>query len=251
MAAERPAVLELLRWASRTGRTRTRSASAGRPRTRSPRPAVRDVGAAVETVLAAARRQGDLHEEGLGAPPARHPDVRARREQAALPDLERARDIRRQIGDQRGETASQHNIDFIQGSAPWWHFGDGGSGGWLVALIGIGLVLIAAAVGGALALRDDDEGPTTTTGGLVGSRGCRRVARGRAGHPRGRGASGRRRPAAPEDLDPVVTEQDRRRRRRARLGGQPRRRPVGARPGRPRARRGRRDERLGERRPPR
>jgi hypothetical protein len=165
VAAERPAVLELLRWASRTGRDRDAIrlarasedafAAAGRFGT---------WGAAVETVLAAARRQGDLREEAWALHQRGTRMFALDESKAALPDLERARDIRRQIGDQRGEAATQHNIDVIQGGVPWYRFGDR-SGWWLLALVAIGLVLIAAAVGGALALRDDDS--TTTEAGLV------------------------------------------------------------------------------------
>ncbi|HET6695589.1 MAG TPA: PASTA domain-containing protein [Gaiellaceae bacterium] len=210
VAAERPAVLELLRWASRTGRdkeairlgraTEDAFAAAGRFGT---------WGAAVETVLAAARRLGDLHEEAWALHQRGTRTFVLDESKAALPDLERARDIRRQIGDQRGERASQDNIDVIQGGAPWWRFGDSGSKWWLVALIGIGLVLIAAAVGGALALRDDDEGPTTTTGGLL-------VVPGVVGESledaiaelEDAGLQAAVAQPPPEDLDPMVTEQD-------------------------------------------
>ncbi|HJS71033.1 MAG TPA: PASTA domain-containing protein [Gaiellaceae bacterium] len=210
VAAERPAILDLLRWASRTGRDKEAIrlgraaedafAAAG---------AFGTWGTAVETVLAAARRQGDLHEEAWALHQRGTRTFALDESKAALPDLERARDIRRQIGDQRGETASQHNIDVIQGGAPWWRFGDGGSKWWLVTLIGIGLVLIAAAVGGALALRDDDEGPTTTTGGLL-------VVPGVVGESledaiaelEDAGLQAAVAQPPPEDLDPVVTEQD-------------------------------------------
>jgi PASTA domain len=210
VAAERPALLDLLRWASRTGRDRDAIrlgraaedafAAAGRFGT---------WGAAVETVLAAARRQGDLHEEAWALHQRGTRTFALDESKAALPDLERARDIRRQIGDRRGEAATQHNIDVIQGGPPWWRFGDSGSKWWLVALITIGLVLIAAAVGGALALRDDDEGPTTTTGGLV-------IVPGVVGESledaratledAGLQAAVAQPPA--DELDPVVTEQD-------------------------------------------
>jgi PASTA domain len=209
VAAERPAVLELLRWASRTGRDQEAIrlgraaedafAAAG---------AFGTWGAAVETVLAAARRQGNLREEAWALHQRGTRTFALDESKAALPDLERARDIRRQIGDQRGEAASQHNIDVIQGGVPWYRFGDG-SGWWLLALVAIGLVLIAAAVGGALALRDDDEGPTTTTGGLV-------VVPGVVGESledaraelEDAGLQVAVAQPPPEDLDPVVTEQD-------------------------------------------
>ncbi len=209
VAAERPAVLELLRWASRTGRDKdairlARASEAAFAATG----LFGSWGAAVETVLAAARRQGDLYEEAWALHQRGTRTFALDESKAALPDLERARDIRRQIGDQRGEAASQHNIDVIQGGVPWYRFGDG-SKWWLLALVAIGLALIGAAVGGALALRDDDDGPTTTTGGLV-------VV------PRVVGESLEDARAAledaglqvavaqppPEDLDPVVTEQD-------------------------------------------
>jgi hypothetical protein len=210
VGAERPAVLELLRWASRTGRDRD-AIRLGR--------AAEDAfaaagqfgtwGAAVETVLAAARRQGDLHEEAWALHQRGTRTFALDESKAALPDLERARDIRREIGDQRGEAASQHNIDVIQGGVPWWRFGDSGSRWWLLGLIAIGLVLIAAAVGGALALRDDDEGPTTTTGGLV-------VVPGVVGESledataelEDAGLQAVIAEPPPEDLDPVVTDQN-------------------------------------------
>ena len=96
------------------GGTRTRSASAGRPRTRCRSRPVRGVG-----------RRG--RDGARGGPPAGRPLEEAwalhqrgtrtfalDESKAALPDLERARDIRRQIGDQRGETATQHNIEVIR-----------------------------------------------------------------------------------------------------------------------------------------
>jgi PASTA domain len=209
VAAERPALLELLRWASRTGRDREAIrlgraaedafAAAG---------AFGTWGAAVETVLAAARRQRDLREEAWALHQRGTRTFALDQSKAALPDLERARDIRREIGDQRGEAASRHNIDVIQGGVPWYRFGDG-SKWWLLALVAIGLVLIAAAVGGALALRDDDEGPTTTTGGLV-------IVPGVVGESledaraalEDAGLQVAVSEPPPEDLDPVVTEQD-------------------------------------------
>jgi PASTA domain-containing protein len=210
VAAERPAILDLLRWASRTGRDKEAIrlgraaedafAAAG---------AFGTWGAAVETVLAAARRQGDLHQEAWALHQRGTRTFALDESKAALPDLERARDIRRQNGDQRGEAATQHNIDVIQGGAPWWRFGDGGGRWWLLALIAIGLVLIAAAVGGALALRDDDDTPTTTTGGLI-------VVPGVVGESledaraqlEDAGLQVAVAQPPPEDLDPVVTEQD-------------------------------------------
>jgi len=210
VAAERPAVLELLRWASRTGRDKDAIrlgraaegafAAAG---------AFGTWGAAVETVLAAARRQGDLYEEAWALHQRGTRTFALDESKTALPDLERARDIRREIGDRRGEAASQHNIDVIQGGVPWYRFGDGGSRWWLFALVAIGLVLIAAAVGGALALRDDDEGPTTTTGGLV-------LVPGVVGESledaqaelEDAGLQVAVAQPPPEELDPVVTEQD-------------------------------------------
>ena len=70
-------------------------------------------------------------------------------------------------------------------------------------------MLIAAAVGGALALRDDDEDATTTTGGLI-------VVPGVVGESledaraalEDAGLQVAVAQPPPEDLDPVVTEQD-------------------------------------------
>jgi hypothetical protein len=211
VAAERSAILDLLRWASRTGReedairlgraTEAAFAAAGR---------FGAWGAAVETVLAAARRRGDAANEAWGL------HQRGTRtfaldenKAAALGDLEGALEIRRKFGDRTGEAATQHNIDIIKGGAPWYRFGDGGSRWWLLALVAIGLILIAAAVGGALALRDDDEGPTTTTGGLL-------VVPGVVGESledaiaelEDAGLQAAVAQPPPEDLDPVVTEQN-------------------------------------------
>jgi hypothetical protein len=210
VAAERPAVLELLRWASRTGRDK-QAIRLGR--------AAEDAfaaagafgtwGAAVETVLAAARRQGDLREEAWALHQRGTRTFALDESKAALPDLERARDIRRENGDQRGEAASQHNIEVIKGAFPWWYARFGRGGGWLLVLLAIGIVLIAAAVGGALALRDDDDTPTTTTGGLI-------VVPGVVGESledaraqlEDAGLQVAVAQPPPEDLDPVVTEQD-------------------------------------------
>ncbi len=209
VAAERPAVLDLLRWASRTGRDKD-AIRLGR--------AAEDAfaavgafgtwGAAVETVLAAARRQGDRYEEAWALHQRGTRTFALDESKAALPDLERAQDIRRQIGDQRGEAASKHNIEVIKGSFPWWYARFGRGGGWLLALIAIGVVLIAAAVGGALALRDD-ENDVTTTGGLI-------VVPGVVGESledartelEDAGLQVAVAQPPPEDLDPVVTEQD-------------------------------------------
>ena len=166
-------------------------------------------GAAVETVLAAARRQGDLYEEAWALHQRGTRTFALDESKAALPDLERAQDIRRQIGDRRGEAASEHNIEVIKGAFPWWYARFGRGGGWLLVLIAIGVVLIAAAVGGALALRDDEDGPTTTTGGLV-------VVPGVVGESledaraelEDAGLQVAVAQPPPEDLDPVVTEQD-------------------------------------------
>lgn len=165
VAAERPAVLDLLRWASRTGRDKE-AIRLGRASEDAFAAAGRfgAWGAAVETVLAAARRRGDRYEEAWALHQRGTRTFVLDESTAALPDLERARELRWEIGDQRGEAATQHNIDVVNGGAPWWRFGDR-SGWWLLALVAIGLVLIAAAVGGALALRDDDS--TTTAAGLV------------------------------------------------------------------------------------
>ena len=255
VAAERPAVLELLRWASRTGRdkdairlgraSQDAFAAAGR---------FGAWGAAVETVLAAARRQGDPFEEAWALHQRGTRTFALDESKAALPDLERARTSAGRSATSAARRRASTTSRSSRAAFPWWYARFGRGGGWLLVLIAIGLVLIAAAVGGALALRDDDEGPTTTTGGLVvvpGSSASRSRTRGRA---RGRGASGRRRATASGGSRPGRHRAGSGRggRGRARLGGQPRRRrPVGARPGRPRARGGRRDERLGERRPPR
>ena len=209
VAAERPAVLDLLRWASRTGRDKD-AIRLGR--------AAEDAfaavgafgtwGAAVEAVLAAARRQGDRYEEAWALHQRGTRTFALDESKAALPDLERAQDIRRQIGDQRGEAASGHNIEVIKGSFPWWYARFGRGGGWLLVLIAIGVVLIAAAVGGALALRDD-ENDVTTTGGLI-------VVPGVVGESledartelEDAGLQVAVAQPPPEDLDPVVTEQD-------------------------------------------
>ena len=209
VAAERPAVLDLLRWASRTGRdeaairlaraTEAAFASAG---------LFGAWGAAVETVLAAARRRGDLANEAWGLHQRGTRTFALDESKAALPDLERAREIRREIGDARGEAATQHNIDVIQGGVPWYRFG-GRSGWWLLALVAIGIVLIAAAVGGALALRDDDEGAATTTGGLIVVPGV--VGESPEDASAELEAAGLRVAIAqpvPEELDPIVVAQD-------------------------------------------
>jgi beta-lactam-binding protein with PASTA domain len=208
VAAERPAVLELLRWASRTGRDKD-AIRLGR--------AAEDAfaavgafgtwGAAVETVLAAARRQGDAFEEAWALHQRGTRTFALDESKAALPDLERALDIRREIGDQRGETATQHNIDVVQGGVPWYRIGDG-SRWWLLALIAIGLVLIAAAVGGALALRDDEES-VTTTGGLIVVPGV--VGESPEDASAELEAAGLRVAIAepvPDELDPIVVAQD-------------------------------------------
>ena len=167
VAAERPAVLALLRWASRTGRD-VEAIRLGRAAEAAFAATGRfgAWGAAVETVLAAARRRGDVADEAWGL---HQRGTRTfaldERKAEALADLEQARAIRRRIGDRNGEAATQHNIDVITGGVPWHaRFGKGGWG--LIALVALGLILLAAAVGGALALRDDDS-QRTTEGGLV------------------------------------------------------------------------------------
>ena len=210
VAAERRAVLDLLRWASRTGRdaeairlaraAEASFAAAG---------LLGSWGAAVDTVLAAARRRGELSSEAWSLHQRGTRTFALDQSNEALADLERARDIRRQIGDRAGEAATQHNIEVITGGVPWWRARFGKGGGWLLALIAIGIVLIAAAVGGALALRDDDDDAATTTGGLV-------VVPGVVGESLEdaraelEDAGLRVAVAQPpeEDLDPVVTDQD-------------------------------------------
>lgn len=165
VAAERPAVLDLLRWANATGRgeeairlgraSEAAFASAGR---------FGAWGAAVDGVLEAARGQGDLAAEGWGLHQRGTSSFSLEQTKAALADLESALEIRRQLGDRAGEEATRHNIEVVRGTFPW-HTRFGKGGGWgLLALVAIGVILIAAAVGGALALRGDDEAITTTTG---------------------------------------------------------------------------------------
>lgn len=168
VAAERPAVLALLRWASRTGRdaqairlaraSEALFAAAG---------LFGSWGAAIDTVLTAARRGGDLGNEAWGLHQRGTRTFTIDQDKAALADLESAREIRSRIGDRAGEAATQHNIEVISGGVPWWRARFGKGGGWLLVLLAIGIVLIAAAVGGALALRGDDEDAVTTTGGLI------------------------------------------------------------------------------------
>ena len=210
VAAERPAVLDLLRWASRTGRDAeairlARASEAAFAATG----LFGSWGAAVETVIAAARRGGDLANEAWGLHQRGTRSFTLDQGKEALADLERARDIRRHNGDQRGAAASEHNIEVIKGAFPWWYARFGKGGGWLLALIAIGIVLIAAAVGGALALRDDDEDAVTTTGGLI-------VVPGVVGESledaraalEDAGLQVAVAQPPPEELDPVVSEQD-------------------------------------------
>jgi hypothetical protein len=165
VADEQPAVLDLLRWASSTGRD-DEAIRLGR----AVDPALAASGQfgswaeAVEAVLGAARRRRDpaaeawaLHQRGTWAACLVGGDV-------ALPDLEAARELREEIGDRAGEAATRHNIDVVRGIAG----GGGGGGGhgtaFFVTMAFLGALVVALGLVGGLLAYDrlsDDEGTTT------------------------------------------------------------------------------------------
>jgi len=126
IAAERPAVVRLLRWAAATGHD-DEAIRLGRAAD----PALAASGQfgswreAIDVVLAAGRRRGDaaaeawaLHQRGTWA-------ACVLGGGHALADLEAARDLREQIGDRAGEAATRHNLEVVRGIVGG---GEGGGG---------------------------------------------------------------------------------------------------------------------------
>jgi PASTA domain len=175
VAEERPAVLDLLRWARRTGRD---AAAIRLGRAVDPALAASGQfgswGEAVDVVLGAARRRGAsldeawaLHQRGTLTACVTGPEL-------GVPDLEAARDLRERIGDHQGEAATRHNLDVVRSIVGGGGGGGGGHGpAFYVTLAFLGALAVAlGVVGGLLAydrLSGDNGSATTTTtpGGTV------------------------------------------------------------------------------------